>query len=175
MTSRPSRRTQPRGVAGGQAGSVSVLAPLLILTVLVLLGLAFDGGTAITAHQRAIGLAEQAARAGAQQVSLAWVRSPSGPYRLAPQAARQASNAYLGRAMTEITTPTKRPSSPSGGEALAPYGGVALTPQEVSRLGVPEEAVAVPGREGPADPGTVAAWMPTPAGTMAERDRRTGR
>jgi Putative Flp pilus-assembly TadE/G-like len=81
-----------------QAGSVSVMAPLLILTVLVLLGLAFDGGTAITAHQRAIGLAGQAARAGAQQVSLASVRSPSGPYRLAPQAARQASNAYLRRA-----------------------------------------------------------------------------
>jgi hypothetical protein len=81
-----------------QAGSVSVLAPLLIMTVLVLLGLAFDGGTAITAHQRAIGLAEQAARAGAQQVSIASVRSPGGPYRLAPQAARQASTAYLRRA-----------------------------------------------------------------------------
>jgi Flp pilus assembly protein TadG len=87
-----------RRLAEGQAGSVSVMAPLLILTVLVLLGLAFDGGTAISAHQRAIGLAEQAARAGAQQVSIASVRSPSGPYRLAPQAARRASDAYLRRA-----------------------------------------------------------------------------
>ncbi len=84
-------------LAGGQAGSISVMAPLLILTVLALLGLAFDGGTAITAHQHAIGLAEQAARAGAQQVSLASVRSPSGPDRLAAQAARQASTAYLHR------------------------------------------------------------------------------
>jgi hypothetical protein len=81
-----------------QAGSISVMAPLLIMTVLVLLGLTFDGGTAITAHQHAIGLAEQAARAGAQQVSLASVRSASGPYRLAPQAARQASSAYVRRA-----------------------------------------------------------------------------
>jgi hypothetical protein len=73
------------------------MAPVLIASVLAVLGLAFDGGTAITAHQRAIGEAEQAARAGAQQVSIASVRSASGPYRLAPNAARLATHAYLRR------------------------------------------------------------------------------
>ncbi len=98
MTSRRSRCPDLSRLADGQAGSVSVMAPLLIVTVLVLLGLAFDGGTAITAHQHAIGLAEQAARAGAQQISVASVRSADGPYRLAPQAARYAGSAYLRRA-----------------------------------------------------------------------------
>lgn len=84
--------------AGGQRGSVSVMAPVLIASVLAVLGLTFDGGTAISAHQRAIGVAEQAARAGAQQVSIASVRTATGPYRLVPEAAGRATRTYLRRA-----------------------------------------------------------------------------
>jgi Flp pilus assembly protein TadG len=97
MTSSLNHRLCASRGGGGQRGSVSVMAPVLIASVLAVLGLAFDGGTAITAHQRAIGIAEQAARAGAQQVSIASVRSATGPYRLVPDVARRATRAYLRR------------------------------------------------------------------------------
>jgi hypothetical protein len=46
---------------------------------------------------------------------------------------------------------------------------VEVTPEEVARLGIREgEAIAAPGREGPADPGTVADWIPSPAGEVEE-------
>jgi hypothetical protein len=51
--------------ATGQTGSISITVPLVALTVLVLVGFTFDAGNAITAHRRAVNLAEQAARAAA--------------------------------------------------------------------------------------------------------------
>ncbi len=78
----------------GQTGSISTTVPLLVLTVLVLVGFAFDGGNAITAHRRAVNLAEQAARAGAQHLDIAELRS-RGQYRLDHAAARAAAAAYL--------------------------------------------------------------------------------
>jgi len=60
--------THPLVAPAGQTGSISVTVPLLVLTVLVLVGFTFDGGNAITAHRRAVNLAEQAARAGAQRL-----------------------------------------------------------------------------------------------------------
>ena len=82
---------------GGQAGAMSAGLALLLLAFLPLLGLMFDGGAALTADQRAANLAEQAARAGAQQLSIASIRS-GGPYRLDPPRARQAATSYLARA-----------------------------------------------------------------------------
>jgi hypothetical protein len=85
--------THPRSVTG-QAGSVSTTVPLLVLTVLVLVGFTYDGGNLVTAHRRAVNLAEQAARAGAQQLDIAALRS-RGQYRLDRVAARRAAAAYL--------------------------------------------------------------------------------
>jgi Flp pilus assembly protein TadG len=85
--------THPRE-ATGQTGSISTTVPLLALTVLVLVGFTFDAGNAITAHRRAVNLAEQAARAGAQHLDIAELRA-HGHYRLDPTAARTAAAAYL--------------------------------------------------------------------------------
>jgi Flp pilus assembly protein TadG len=80
--------------ATGQTGSISITVPLVALTVLVLVGFTFDAGNAITAHRRAVNLAEQAARAGAQRLDIAELRS-HGHYQLDPTAARAAAAAYL--------------------------------------------------------------------------------
>jgi Flp pilus assembly protein TadG len=85
----------PRRLAiADQTGSISTSVPLLVLTVLVLVGFVFDGGNAITAHRRAVNLAEQAARAGAQRLDTGSLRS-RGQFRLDPAAARSAAAAYL--------------------------------------------------------------------------------
>ena len=77
-----------------QTGSISTSVPLLVLTVLVLVGFVFDSGNAITAHRRAVNLAEQAARAGAQRLDIGALRS-GGQFRLDPAAARSTAAAYL--------------------------------------------------------------------------------
>lgn len=83
-----------------QTGGISTSVPLLVLTILVLVGFVFDGGNAITAHRRAVNLAEQAARAGAQHLDIAALRS-RGKYRLDRVAARAAAATYL--ASTDTT------------------------------------------------------------------------
>ena len=85
--------THPRE-ATGQNDSISATVPLLALTVLVLVGFAFDAGNAITAHRRGVNLAEQAARAGAQRLDIAELRS-HGHYQLDPTAAHAAAAGYL--------------------------------------------------------------------------------
>jgi len=83
-----------RVAVANQNGSITATVPLLVLTVLVLVGFAFDGGNVITAHRRAVNLAEQAARAGAERLDIAALRS-RGQYRLDRAAARAAAVAYL--------------------------------------------------------------------------------
>ena len=83
-----------RRASADQTGSMSASVPLLVLTILVLVGFVFDGGNAITAHRRAVNLAEQAARAGAQHLDIGALRS-RGQFRLDRPAARAAAAAYL--------------------------------------------------------------------------------
>ncbi len=83
-----------RVAVADQTGSITTTVPLLVLTVMVLVGFAFDGGNVITAHRRAVNLAEQAARAGAERLDIAALRS-RGQYRLDRAAARAAAVAYL--------------------------------------------------------------------------------
>jgi Flp pilus assembly protein TadG len=80
----------------GESGTITVMAVIFAAAVVLLAGLVFDGGMILVAKRRAINIAEQAARAGAQEVSIASVRG-GGPYRLDPPAARAAALAYLGR------------------------------------------------------------------------------
>ena len=77
-----------------QAGSATIFLLVIIPVVVILLGLVYDGGEAYTAHTRALNLAEQAARTGAQELDLATVRA-SGPYRLNRPRAVSAAAAYL--------------------------------------------------------------------------------
>jgi len=91
-TDHPAPASSAAGTSA-EEGSLSVVFPVVVATLLVVIGLCFDGGNGITAHRRAINIAEQAARAGAAQVSPTAIRV--GAYQIDPALARQAASAYL--------------------------------------------------------------------------------
>ena len=77
-----------------ERGSVSVLIAVLGVAFLMIAGLAVDGGRKLGALSEARDLADNAARAGAQQVDTDLYRS-TGTITLDAVAATQAANAYL--------------------------------------------------------------------------------
>ena len=58
-----------------EAGSVTAMVAIFAVALLLLAGLVYDGGMILASKRRAINTAEQAARAGAQEVSIASVRA----------------------------------------------------------------------------------------------------
>ena len=90
-------RQAKASIRNGEAGSLSVLMPLLAVLALIVIGFGFDGANALTAKRRGINVAEQAARAGAGQLDLASIRA-GGTYRIDPAKARQAAQQYLAQA-----------------------------------------------------------------------------
>ncbi|MHB8328486.1 MAG: TadE/TadG family type IV pilus assembly protein [Acidimicrobiales bacterium] len=84
-----------------QQGSLTVFMAVLSMTLFVLVGLVLDGGRAIGARREAMDVAEQAARAGADQLSVDALRS--GEFIVDPAAAVLAVASYL-RASGEVGT-----------------------------------------------------------------------
>ena len=80
--------------AFGEAGSVSALVAVVALGLVMVAGLAYDGGQIIAAQATARDLASNAARAGAQEVDLAELRE-TGTAVLDPQRAAVAAESYL--------------------------------------------------------------------------------
>ena len=80
--------------AGSDEGTTAVIVVLLATALFALGGLVFDGGRAITGRQRAANEAEQAARAGADAVSLDTLRG-DGALALDHRRARAAAESYL--------------------------------------------------------------------------------
>lgn len=78
----------------GEQGAATVLLLLLTPALLALGGLVLDGGTHLSARQHAAGLAEQAARAGADRLDTSVLRG-TGTGRLDPEAARAAACRYV--------------------------------------------------------------------------------
>lgn len=81
-----------RSEHGSMSAFVAVVATALVLVA----GMAYDGGQVIRAHNAARNDAERAARAGAQQIDLDHLRATNEP-RLDPAAAEAAAVEYLGR------------------------------------------------------------------------------
>jgi Flp pilus assembly protein TadG len=75
------------------AGSLTAFVAVFCLTLFILVGLVVDGGRAIAARSAAMSEAEQAARAGAGQVSVDSLRS--GEVAIDPASAIRAAEAYL--------------------------------------------------------------------------------
>lgn len=75
---------------GSITGFVAVIATALVMVA----GMAYDGGQIIHAHNAARNDAEQAARAGAQQIDITHLRRTSEP-RLDPAGAEAAALDYL--------------------------------------------------------------------------------
>ena len=81
---------------GSMTGFVAIVAIALVMVA----GMAYDGGQVIKAHGAARNYAHQAARAGAQEIDLGHLRSTGEP-RLDPSAAESAALNYLRRVGVE--------------------------------------------------------------------------
>lgn len=90
-------------------GSVSALVAIVAIGLVMVAGMAYDGGKIVSAQATARDLAANAARAGAQEVDLAELRA-TGQTVLDPDAAAQAAKAYLAssgyRSSIDVNGPT---------------------------------------------------------------------
>ena len=86
--------TALRHAATGDRGSATAFGLFLILVVLVLAGAIIEGGNAMSARGQATGIAQQAARAGANQLNLTALRQ-SGVVEIDPVAAQAAATSFL--------------------------------------------------------------------------------
>jgi Flp pilus assembly protein TadG len=95
------RRVLRRARAGDDRGTIAMYTVLFTPIVLMLAGLLVDGGLAIHARQRAADMAEQAARAGANQIDTDALRATGKPV-LDPGRARAAACDLLGGFGTQV-------------------------------------------------------------------------
>ena len=89
---------------GGDQGSLSIFMAVMAVGLLMAAGLAIDGGRKLNALGQARDIADNAARAGAQQIDRARARA-SGEVVLDPTAAEARAQSYLasvGRAGTVV-------------------------------------------------------------------------
>ncbi|WUI00561.1 pilus assembly protein [Spirillospora sp. NBC_00431] len=92
-----------RDRAGRDRGTIALYTVLFTPIVLLLAGLLVDGGLAIHARQRAADMAEQAARAGADQIDTDELRRTGEPV-LDPGRARAAACDLLAAYRDEVTS-----------------------------------------------------------------------
>lgn len=79
-----------------ERGSITAFVAVVATALVLVAGMAYDGGQVIAAHNAARNDAERAARAGAQQIDLDHLRATNEP-RLDPAAAETAAIQYLER------------------------------------------------------------------------------
>lgn len=89
----PARGSAPPAAAR-EAGQVTAFAVVMLAALILLAGLVLDGGLTLAARERALGEAEQAARAGAQGINLAIYRQ-NGTLVLDPALAVADARVYL--------------------------------------------------------------------------------
>jgi Flp pilus assembly protein TadG len=80
---------------GAERGSISVFLAILVPGLLLVVGLAVDGGAKVSALERADAVADEAARAGGQAIDVA--AALAGDVRIDPAAAVAAAQEYLAR------------------------------------------------------------------------------
>jgi Flp pilus assembly protein TadG len=78
-------------------GSMSLLFVIAALGIMSLIGLIYDGGRAEASRSEAVAVASEAARAGAMQLDLAYLRA-TGITRLDPAAAQSAAAGWIAAA-----------------------------------------------------------------------------
>lgn len=91
-----------RGRGRRDEGQVSAFAVVMVAATLALAGLVLDAGYAVAAKARMVGIAQAAARAGAQQLDLTEYRR-NGQVRLNPTLATQAAQAWLAQSGVQGT------------------------------------------------------------------------
>ena len=78
----------------GEEGTVTAFVVVFMFALILLAGLVIDGGLTLAAQVQAIDEAQAAARAGAQEIDVALLRS-TGRVSLDPALAAQAAESYL--------------------------------------------------------------------------------
>ncbi len=114
MTTQPSPRSRTEGKllrqrVAGDEGMVSAFLLAAMIGLFAVVGLGLDPGEAYATKIKAIGQAEEAARAGAQQIDLTTYRA-TGTLQLDPVAAEQAAQRFLtaeGQTGTVTATTTR--------------------------------------------------------------------
>ena len=86
---------QPASEPASERGSISVFLAVLVPGLLLIIGLAVDGGAKVAATQRANAIADEAARAGGQALDIP--AALTGELRVDPAAAVLAAQDYLDR------------------------------------------------------------------------------
>jgi hypothetical protein len=88
---RTARRSR---AAGKDSGQVTAFVVVMAAALVLVIGLVLDGGLTLAARERALGEAQEAARAGAQAIDLAVYRQ-DGDLVLDPAQAEADADAYL--------------------------------------------------------------------------------
>jgi len=106
---RHGRNTAAHRLGEPDAGSITLFVAVLGLAVLLVAGLVYDGGNKLTGARKADSIAQQAARAGADQVNVASLRTQHpGTDATAAAAAAQA---YLQQAGVTGTATAQGPNA----------------------------------------------------------------
>jgi hypothetical protein len=92
------RRRRP----ASDAGQITAFVVVMLAALILLAGLVLDGGLTLDARERALGEAQEAARAGAQAINLALYRQ-DGKLVLIPGQAAADARAYLASTATTGT------------------------------------------------------------------------
>ena len=117
-----------------EEGQLSAFVAILVLPLVAVAGLVYDGGSVMAAHQEAITEAFQAARAGAQALDANALRQ-AGTVVVDPVAARSAALAYLsavGRTGTVSVTGAEVTVKVSFPHPLAILSALGVRPVTVS-------------------------------------------
>jgi uncharacterized membrane protein len=85
--------TWARNRAADERGGVTTFVVIMVVPVVMMAGLAFDGGRILAGRREAIDVAQNAALAGAQEIDAAAVRR--GQVAIDPAAVTAAAHAYL--------------------------------------------------------------------------------
>jgi Flp pilus assembly protein TadG len=96
-------RSARPGRDDGDRGSATLFLAIFSIAAFALLSLLVDGGTAINSRERAADIAEQAARAAADTIDVAALRSASGSVQIGQGACTAAFN-IVGRYQTSSRT-----------------------------------------------------------------------
>ena len=132
--------------ARSDRGSVSALVAIVALGLVMIAGLAYDGGQIVAAQGTARDVAANAARAGAQEVDLDELRA-TGTAQLDPEAAAAAADAYLADTGHEGTVEVAGPTVTVTVRVVQPMTILPLPDRTVAAT---DSATAVTGPEGEA-------------------------
>ena len=126
-----------------EAGSVSAFVAVVAVALVMVAGMAYDGGQIVAAQATARDLAAAAARAGAQEIDLDRLRS-SGEAALDPDRAARAAEAFLAEAGSSGTAVVEGASVTVTVRVLQPMRILPVPDRTVTAT---DTATAVDGRE----------------------------